>query len=288
MSVRCIFSIDVEDWFHILDLPSTPEPREWDQLPSRVESNFRRLLDLLAENGVHATCFFLGWIARRFPHLVREAVAAGHEAASHGLSHRLAYQMSPLDFYRDAALSRRVIADAAGCEVAGYRASGFSVTGHTPWFFEDLAAAGYRYDSSVFPAPRAHGGMSGADCAPYKVETPSGEMFEFPITVVKILHHPFCFFGGGYLRMAPWWLIRRGAESVLHEERPVVFYIHPREIDPRQPRLPMSAIRRFKCYVNLGTTEEKVRHILSTFSCTTFAGFLRDAHAAPPPMEAVR
>lgn len=278
MSTPCIFSIDVEDWFHILDLPAGPALVEWDRLPSRVETNFRRLLDLLAENQVRATCFFLGWVARRFPHLVREAAAAGHEIASHGNAHRLTYQMSPLEFYRDAELSRQIIGEAAGCEVTGYRASGFSVTGRTPWFFEHLAAAGYRYDSSVFPAPRAHGGMTGGDYAPYTVETTAGDLVEFPITVVSILHHPFCLFGGGYLRLTPWWLIRRGAQAVLHEGRPVVFYIHPREIDPAQPRLPMSAVRRFKCYVNLGSTEEKIRHVLSTFECTTFAGFLREAH----------
>src|SRR5882672_782469 len=157
--MQSIFSIDVEDWYHILDVPSAPAMSEWDGLPARVETNFLRMLDLLGETGSHATCFFIGHIAQRFPHLVREAKARGHEIASHSYAHQLVYTMTPAEFLEDASRSRKVLEDISGGSVQGFRASGFSVTEGTPWFFEKLVEAGYAYDSSTFPAARGHGGM---------------------------------------------------------------------------------------------------------------------------------
>ena len=157
-SGQCIFSVDVEDWFHILDVPRAPDVASWSGLPSRVEANFRRLLDLFSAQGRYVTCFFLGWIAERFPHLVREAVARGHEIASHGYAHRLAYRMTRSEFRADALRSRLLLEDISGTPVIGYRAAGFSSTEATPWFFAELSASGYLYDSSVFPARRGHGG----------------------------------------------------------------------------------------------------------------------------------
>lgn len=272
--MKCIFSIDVEDWFHILDLPGTPGLAHWASLPSRVEKNFSRLLEIFSRQGVRVTCFFLGWVAEKFPHLVKLALNQGNEVASHGYAHRLVYQMTPREFSDDAIRAKKIIEDTAGREVLGYRASGFSVTPDTSWFFDRLAEAGYRYDSSIFPARRGHGGFSGADYAPYRVQTAAGEVVEFPITVTKILNTPVCLFGGGYLRLAPWHMIRRGAGKVLAEGRPVMFYIHPREIDPDQPRLDMSFVRRFKSYVNVATTERKLDSILSSFEFMTFADCL--------------
>jgi polysaccharide deacetylase family protein (PEP-CTERM system associated) len=279
--MKCIFSVDVEDWFHILDLPSTPDVACWDGLPSRVERNFLRLLELFGERQVRITCFFLGWIAARFPHLVRTAREFGHEIASHGYAHRLVFKMTPREFLEDAVRAKGTIEDAAKSEVVGYRASGFSVTRETPWFFEHLAHAGYYYDSSVFPARRGHGGLAGAEWAPHCVETPAGNLVEFPITLTRIVNVPICLFGGGYLRLAPWPLIRHGAANVLGEGMPVIFYVHPREIDPDQPRLDMDPMRRFKSYVNLDTTEDKVRRILSEFEFGTFADYLVEDYQRP-------
>lgn len=274
--MKCIFSVDVEDWFHILDLPSSPPMSEWDSLPSRVEKNFMRLLDIFGEKGAHVTCFFLGWVARKFPHLVRDAQARGHEIASHGYSHQLVYQMSPQDFLEDATKSKMLLEDITGCPILGYRSSGFSVTEKTPWFFDLLMKAGYRYDSSVFPAPRGHGGLSGARFAPYSVTGSHGTLVEFPITITKVLGWTLCFFGGGYLRLFPYSVIRKMTRKVLAERRPVVFYVHPREIDPRHPRLPMGAIRRFKSYVNLETTARKICRLCAEFEITTFESFIRE------------
>ena len=268
-----IFSVDVEDWFHILGLTSSPKMDAWSRLPSRVERNFCLLLDIFSHKNVQVTCFFLGWIAKRYPHLVQEAVKRGHEIASHGYSHRLVYEMSREQFADDVSHARKLLEDTAGTPVCGYRCPGFSVDERTPWFFEELARAGYQYDSSVFPATREHGGMRGAPAIPHTVKQSTGRIIEFPITVAEVGLRPFCFFGGGYLRVFPYWLIRTMARRVLKAGLPVVFYVHPREVDPTQPRLSMSMRRRFKSYVNLAKTETKIRRILDDFPVTTFQQF---------------
>lgn len=280
-----IFSVDVEDWFHILDVPSAPALAEWSGLPSRVEKNFSKLLDLFSEEKVHVTCFFLGWIGEHFPHLVKEAASRGHEVASHGYGHRLVYEQGRDDFYEDVRRARLLLEDIAGVRVTGYRAPGFSTTEQTPWFFGALAEAGYQYDSSVFPAARGHGGMRDGRREPHRIGNGDG-ILEVPITVANCMGKPMCFFGGGYLRLFPYWLIRKMARQVLAEGRPVVFYIHPREVDPSHPRLPMNRKRQFKTYVNLETTEWKVRHVLRDFPVTTFQNVIKnypqlvDSHVA--------
>lgn len=273
-AIDCIFSVDVEDWFHILDVPSAPDLSEWDSLPSHVESSFLKLLDLFAEKEARVTCFFLGWVAEKFPHLVRIAERQGHEVASHGYAHRLVYQMGPKKFLEDASKSKSIIEDIVGHEILGYRSSGFSVTEETPYFFDGLIEAGYRYSSSVFPALRPHGGLRTAKYAPYRVSKNGAALIEFPITVKKVLSRPLCFFGGGYLRLFPYSLIRQMTLAVLREGRPVVFYVHPREVDPDHPRLPMNLTRRFKSYVNLRTTLGKIRQLITDFEVTTFEHFL--------------
>lgn len=266
---RCVLSIDVEDWFHILDLPSTPSLGEWDRLPSRVEHNFLRLLDLAAEHHVRCTCFFLGWIAHRHPRLVTAALERGHEIASHGWAHRLAYQLTPKEFYEDAAKAKDVIEQISGRSVLGYRSAGFSLSAQNDWVFDELLRAGYMYDSSVFPASHGHGGWHNGHYAPYMVKRPGGDLIEFPMSVEEVLGHPYCFFGGGYLRLFPLSIIRRMTAGVHRQGRPAIFYIHPREIDPDQPRLAMSAWRQFKSYVNLATTEAKLRELLTEYEFVT-------------------
>jgi polysaccharide deacetylase family protein (PEP-CTERM system associated) len=275
----CIFSVDVEDWFHILQIPGAPDLAEWDRLPSRVERDFLRLLDLFDETGTHVTCFFLCWVAERFPRLVREAVARGHEIASHGYAHRLVFEQSSNDFLGDIRRAKAILEDLAGESVKGYRSPGFSATSRTDWFFECLVEAGYEYDSSIFPAKRTHGGMLNARREPHLVTTQSGSILEFPVSVANLAGQPVCFFGGGYLRLFPYSWIRRAAEQVIAAGRPVIFYVHPREIDPDHPRLKMSLGRRFRSYVNLRSTEQKIVNIASEFPLTTFREFIeRRAH----------
>jgi polysaccharide deacetylase family protein (PEP-CTERM system associated) len=274
-----IFSVDVEDWFHILALPDAPDLNQWAAYPSRVSDNFRKLLDIFDEHQAKVTCFFLGWVAERFPALAREAHARGHEVASHGYSHTLVYEMTPETFHADIARAKGILEDAAGVEVRGYRCPGFSVTKDTPWFFDVVARAGYRYDSSVFPAPRQHGGLESDRYAPHVVETAHGPLVEFPVTVAELLGKPMCFFGGGYLRLFPFGVVKAMSRRVLAEGRPVVFYVHPREIDPDHPRMKMSAARRFKSYVGLRGTEEKIHDILREFRVLPFRDYLSTAPA---------
>jgi len=270
----CLYSIDVEDWFHILDLASTPPIDRWEDLPSRVTANFRKLIDTFDEREVKTTCFFLGWVAEKYPELVKEAAASGHEIASHGYNHRLVYNMTPEEFRDDITRAKRILEDITGRPVNGFRSSGFSVTDKTPWFFDILAEAGYRYDSSLFPGPRSHGGLNTDKLAPHRISVNDSGIVEIPISVVRLPGRPLCFFGGGYLRFFPYTVVKYMINRVHSEGRPVVIYIHPREIDPGHPRLPMSARRRFKTYVNLKTTEKKLIRLIDSFDGMTFTEYI--------------
>jgi len=273
--MRNILSVDVEDWFHILDLPTAPDLHAWHQLESRVEKNLHTILDLLERQGTKATLFVLGWVAEQYPNLVREAHRRGHEIASHGYAHQLVYSMTTAAFREDVIRSKRILEDLIGGPVLGFRAPGFSITPATPWAFGVLAEAGHTYDSSVFPARRAHGGFLGAALGPHRIDTDHGPIVEFPISVTPLLGTRICFSGGGYFRLFPWAFIAASSRRANAENRPVVYYLHPREIDPDQPRLPMNALRRFKSYVNLGSTQGKLLRLTQTQPLTSFRDWLR-------------
>ena len=265
----------MEDWFHILDVPGTPEFEDWGAMPSRVEKNFEHMLEIFAEANVRGTMFVLSWVAERFPNLIKKAHGAGHEIASHGYRHELVYEIGQERFREDIVRSKTILEDLIGEVVHGYRAPGFSVTEKTPWFFDELAKAGYTYDSSIFPGPRGHGGMEGAPNQPYLVQTDHGSIREFPISLAKMLGKDLCFFGGGYLRFFPYSLIKSKIKDVLAEERPVIFYLHPREIDPAQPRLPMSAKRKFMTYYNIASVEGKMRRIMRDHEVIAFRDHIK-------------
>jgi polysaccharide deacetylase family protein (PEP-CTERM system associated) len=277
---KCLFTVDVEDWFHIPGSPKGQNVAEWKALPSLVSKNFRIMLDIFAAKKVRVTCFFLGWIAENFPELVREAWSKGHEIACHGYSHGLVYQMTPDEFLDDIRKAKDIIEDITGSLVLGYRAPCFSVTRDTPWFFDKLLQAGYQFDSSIFPARRRFGGLRTSQWNPGTIDTASGRVAEFPITVARALGQPMCFFGGGYLRLFPYSVIKKMGMQVLREGRPIIFYVHPREIDPTHPRLPMNPVARFKSYVNLGTTRSKIELILEDFTFTTFGEMMAAANAS--------
>jgi len=188
----------------------------------------------------------------------------------------LIYQMTPKEFLEDLLKSKRVLEDLIGQEVIGFRSAGFSVTKETPWFYDKLIEANYRYDSSVFPAVRGHGGLKTTNYGPHLVLAKSGRIMEFPITVLNILGKALCFFGGGYLRFFPYRLVKLMAHRVLREGRPVVYYVHPREIDSNHPRLTMNLKRRFKSYVNLKGMERKIINILGEFEFCTFQQFIHE------------
>jgi polysaccharide deacetylase family protein (PEP-CTERM system associated) len=280
-STKDVFTIDVEDWFHILEVPGTPALGAWETLPTRIESNFRALLELLSSHDVHATCFVLGWVAKRFPKLLREAAGLGHDVASHGFAHQTVSNLTPAQFRRDIRDAKAAIEDAIGASVHGYRAPGFSITRKTFWAFEEIVQAGYTFDSSVFPSSHGHGGIPGAPRVPHIIPTACGPLREFPITIADTPVGARCFFGGGYLRMFPLKLILAAARQVRREGRNVIWYIHPREIDPDQPRLRMNLSRHFKSYVNLRGTTRKLNAIL----CSGGFATLREMAIQTPQAE---
>ena len=263
MAARCVFSVDVEEWFHILDARGAPDPTEWERLPGRLDRNMNQMLDLFAQYDVRCTFFWLGWAAERYPRVLRRCHELGHEIGSHGQNHLLAYQAGRAAFAEDVTRAKRVLEDQTGTEVRGFRVPGFSFTRETPWAYEVLAEAGYRYSSSIFPAARGHGGFEGAPTEPHTIETSAGPVREYPITTLKLLGKRVCLFGGGYLRVTPWPMLLGATEWLNRHGQPVIYYLHPREIDPDQPRMRrISPARYFKYYVNLASTEPKLRRLM--------------------------
>jgi polysaccharide deacetylase family protein (PEP-CTERM system associated) len=285
------FTVDVEEWFHIIDADQAPTPAEWDRQESRVEGATERLLEILAGADVRATFFFLGWIAERHPELVRRVAAAGHEIATHGYAHELVYRLGPEGFREDTRRAKGTIEDLAGAGVVGYRAASFSITPETPWAFDVLAAEGFAYDSSLFPAPRAHGGFSLDRMRPFRITGPEGgELWEFPIVPFRVGSWSVAFAGGGYLRLFPLRLVELATRSLNRRGVPVTYYVHPREVDPEQPRMPLSWKRRFQYYVNLRATPAKLAGLLSRRGgrFLTLAELLEDGLTADPPLHLAR
>jgi polysaccharide deacetylase family protein (PEP-CTERM system associated) len=258
-----MMTVDVEDWFHILDSPLAPTMERWESLPSRVEIGLERLLQVLDDCGVRATMFWLGWIAERHKRLVRQCASSGHEIASHGYGHLLPYKVGPTAFLDDIVRAKQVLEDITGKAVVGFRAPGFGITNESRWAFDLIRVAGYRYDSSVFPALRGHGGMPGECRSPHLIQSLHGELAEFPASVLRYAGASLSLFGGGYLRATPMLLLLAAAKRVLDRGQLLVLYIHPRELDPSHPRLPLPWGRRLKCYINIASTEPKLRRLLS-------------------------
>ncbi len=260
-----ILTIDIEDWFHILELDTTPNINQWHRLESRVEKNTYRLLTMFEKTNTKATFFFLGWVAEQFPHLVKDAHQAGHEIASHGYQHQTIYSQTQLEFREDITKAKKIIEDIIAKPIKGYRAPGFSLTTKTPWAIEEICKAGYEYDSSIFPGTHGHGGIENCKLEPHRLTQGNYSITEIPITLCEVFKQKLCFFGGGYFRLSPYFLIKKMSQRVNQQQRPVLYYLHPREIDPTHPRIPMRAIRRFKSYVNLKGTENKLRQLLRDF-----------------------
>ncbi len=256
------YTIDVEDYFHILDVRGTPSPDTWDNLPSRVEIGLRAHFELLEKFDAKATCFFLGYIAKRFPHLVREALQRGHEIASHGMFHTVVAKQGKERFAEDATTSKKLLEDISGREVRGWRCAGFSFDKSCNWYFQTLVESGYKYDSSLLPNRRKHHLVPGITAAPFWINTASGNLLEVPISISNLGVLEVSMFGGGYLRFFPQAMVSRHADLVL-QERPLVIYIHPRELDPSHPKINMNLFRYFKSYVNMNTVESKLSTLLA-------------------------
>ena len=264
-----IFSIDVEDWFHILNSPAVPRIEHWGSLEPRVERNIDRILELLHNHGVHATFFWLGWLAEKHKSLLRRCCEVGHEIASHSYSHLLPNEVGPELFKDDIDRAKKTLEDIIGKQVTGFRVAGFGIKKSTRWAFDVIKEVGYEYDTSVFPATREYGDVFTTASEPHMIYTEFGPLVEIPLSAVEVLGLRLFFFGGGYLRLSPKWIVRWGIKKLHKAGHPLIVYAHPREIDPDVPRLPLSLKRRFRCYVNLKSMMPKLRWLCDNYNFVT-------------------
>jgi polysaccharide deacetylase family protein (PEP-CTERM system associated) len=277
-SVVNAMTVDVEDYFHVSVFDGLVPRHAWDGLESRVCANTERLLRIFGDANVTATFFVLGWVARRFPSLVRSIAAEGHEIASHGYGHRLVYDLTPAQFREDIRRSRAVLEAAADAQVLGYRAPSYSVTPRSLWALDILIEEGFRYDASIFPIHHDRYGIPISPRHPYVISRAS-DLVEAPGSTVRWGPFNLPIGGGGYFRILPYAWTRWGISRLnTLEQRPAIFYLHPWEIDPDQPRLKTSVLGQFRHYRNLGKTEERLRALLRDFEFTTMVSVLSAHH----------
>ena len=263
-------TIDVEDYFHVSVFDGVLPRAQWETLESRVCANTERLLQIFEEYGVRGTFFVLGWAAERFPELVRRIARGGHEIASHGYGHRLIYDQTPAAFREDVRRAKGCLENACGRQVNGYRAPSYSITPRSLWALDILLEEGYRYDSSIFPIRHDRYGIPVSERHPYAIERTQGRLVEVPGSTTKVGPMNLPVAGGGYFRILPYRWTHWGISRVnRRENRPVVFYLHPWEIDPDQPRLNAGRLGRFRHYRNLDQTESRLRRLLSDFDFGT-------------------
>ncbi|MBI1893441.1 MAG: DUF3473 domain-containing protein [Candidatus Rokubacteria bacterium] len=266
--MRNALTFDVEEYFHAEVFAGLVGADDWPSFPSRVVESTEWILGLLGRYGATATFFVLGWVADRHPGLVREIRAYGHEVACHGYAHRLIYAADREAFRADVHRGKRAIEDATGVRVLGYRAPTFSVVRETLWALEILVEEGFRYDSSIFPIHHDRYGIPNAPRFPHRVRlNGGGTLVEFPITTLRLGGQRLPFSGGGYFRLAPYPVIRAAMRHVNRREgMPALVYLHPWELDPGQPRLPVKGLSRFRHYVNLRRTAAKLDRLLGDFA----------------------
>jgi polysaccharide deacetylase family protein (PEP-CTERM system associated) len=280
--MRNALTVDVEDYFHVTAFSRQIDPATWDRFPLRVERNTHRLLDLFAEQSVQATFFVLGWVAERCPGLVRTIAERGHEVACHGYSHQLIYEQTPAVFREETVRAKMCLENQAQRPVLGYRAASYSITKRSLWALDILAELGFTYDSSIFPVHHDRYGIPGSPRWPYRLDTPSsGSIIEFPPATLAIGGYRLPVAGGGYFRLYPYQLTRFALSRINRSERqPFVFYLHPWEIDPAQPRLRAGWLSTFRHYTNLSQCEARLSRLLRDFSFAT-AGEVLGSLAIP-------
>ena len=274
-------TVDVEDYYQVSAFAPYISRGEWDHMPSRVERNVERLLDMFDEFGVKATFFTLGCVAERHPAMVRRMVERGHELASHGYWHERASAQSPEQFREDIGHARKLLEDMSGVQVRGYRAPSFSIGPGNLWAFDIIREQGYTYSSSVYPIRHDHYGMPDAPRFAYQ---PIPRLTEIPISTVRVSGRNLPAGGGGYFRLLPYAVTRRAIRHIhRHDARPSLFYMHPWEIDPGQPRISAAGAKsRFRHYVNLGRTEARLRRLLAEFRWGRMDHVMLRQDPAPP------
>jgi len=277
MKIANALTIDVEDYFHVAALSNSISVNDWDKQVCRVEKNTHVLLDLFDQQSASATFFVLGWVAERYPQIVKEIEKRGHEVASHGYSHQLIYKQTPEVFKEETLKSKKLLEDIIGKTVNGYRAASYSITNKSLWALDILADAGFKYDSSIFPVHHDNYGIPGSPTEPHVLKTPDGQsLIEFPLSTYKVMGQTLPVAGGGYFRLYPYRLSRFFYNSINKKSKSFVFYLHPWEVDPGQPRVKASWFSEFRHYNNLHKCESRLKQLLSDFSFTTMETVLKN------------
>ena len=267
-------TVDVEDYYHVAAFAKVIKPSDWDNWPSRVEANTHKLLQLFADRDLKITFFILGWVAERYPELVKTIRAQGHEIASHGYSHQLIYSQTPDVFRTETAKSKQILEDLGQAPVIGYRAASYSITRKSLWALDILAELGFTWDSSIFPTRHDNYGIPGSPEEPYRIITSSGaSLLEFPLTTAKVCGQAIPAAGGGYFRQYPYalsrWLFERAS---LNQTKPQIFYLHPWEVDPEQPRVPNASwFSNFRHYTNLKRCMPRLEQMITDFQFGTIS-----------------
>lgn len=270
-------TIDVEDYFQVAALAEAVRYDDWASMEYRVEANTDRILALFDAASVKGTFFVLGWVAERSPQLVERIAKAGHEVASHGFSHQLIYNQTPDVFREETRRSKAILEDILGERVNGYRAASYSITNQSRWALDILAEEGFTWDSSIFPVHHDRYGMPGSPLWPHRLTTDKGhELAEFPLSTLSCPGYTLPIAGGGYFRLFPYWFSRWALGSINRRGQPFVFYLHPWELDPDQPRLDVKFLSRFRHYNNLDVCEERLQKLLGEFRFTTMSEVLRN------------
>lgn len=271
------FTVDVEDYFQVAAFADQIEFSSWGARECRVERNTNAILDMLARRNVKGTFFVLGWIAKRYPTLVREIAARGHEVASHGMNHQLIYNQSQDEFRAETRDSKRLLEDVCQRPVLGYRAATYSITLRSLWALDILAEEGFVYDSSIFPMRHDRYGIPEAKLIPHRIETQKGNrIVEFPISVLRYRGVTIPVAGGGYFRLLPYAITRWALKKLNTVGQEFVFYIHPWEIDPAQPRIENATVlSKFRHYLNLQRCESRLDDLLGDFSFTPLVSILK-------------
>jgi len=266
--MHCL-SFDVEEHFQVSAFWSEARRQQWNKYESRVENNTRKLAELLAKHDTKATFFVLGWVAERYPGLVKLLVGQGHEIASHGYGHELITGQTPGMFRDDVRKSKRILEDICGKQVYGYRAPSFSITKDTKWAIPILIEEGYLYDSSIFPVLHDRYGMPDATPTIHLLRGEAGCIWEVPPSTTSILGIRLPVAGGGYFRLFPYPILRQLLKRIERAGHPLVMYLHPWELDPDQPKMQGSCLSMFRHYINLHKTEDRLRSLLADFCFTS-------------------
>lgn len=270
-------SVDIEDWFHVGAFETVIDRKDWDSLECRVERNTDAVMALFGETGVKATFFTLGWVAQRYPALMRRIVDAGHEVASHGWDHIRVFTMTPDQFATDLDRTRKTLEDATGTRVTGYRAPSFSIDGRTPWAHAILAEQGYDYSSSVAPVKHDHYGWPEAPRFAFHPVAGSG-LIELPVTTARFAGRTLAAGGGGFFRLLPYQFSAWAIRQVNAADAPAIFYFHPWEIDPGQPRVANAPLRsKLRHYPKLDVMADKLRRAIGAFEWTRVDAVAREA-----------